>query len=274
MAKTGEEYEILVKEVYEILNSVDGLDDVKIQHNIKLQGKSRERQIDVYWQFAKAGIPFRVVVECKDYKRPVEAEKIEAFRTALEDLNNPIGIFASKHGFQKGAVDIAKQYGIKLMVIHGPDDEDWDGYIRKIYLNLSVQMITNVRVEVLIDKAWSEENGIEEFTYAGYMDSEVYINHEEKRDSLRDIVNKIPRKDEGKGFKKELTYKEAYIEVGEQRYKIHGINVTYDIVFAHDTIMFDAGKLIKAFVKDVIDEETKVVDIRGGVRYQGKVDKV
>lgn len=106
------------------------------------------------------------------------------------------------------------------------------------------------------------------------MDSEVYIIHENNRESLRNIVNRIPRKEEGKGFKKEITYKEAYIEVGEQRYKIHGISITYDIVFAHDSITFDAGNLIKAFVKDVIDEETKVVDIRGGVRYQGKVERV
>lgn len=108
----------------------------------------------------------------------------------------------------------------------------------------------------------------------GYMDSEVYIIHENNRESLRDIVNRIPRKEEGKGFKKEITYQEAYIEVGEQRYKIHGINITYDIVFAQESITFDAGNLIKAFVKDVIDEETKVVDIRGGVRYQGKVERV
>ena len=123
------------------------------------------KSMNPQWLKSTDANTFRVVVECKDYKRPVEAEKIEAFRTALEDLNNPIGIFVSKHGFQKGAVDIAKQYGIKLMVIHGPDDEDWDGYIRKIYLNLTVQMITYVRVEVLIDKAWAEENRIEEFTY-------------------------------------------------------------------------------------------------------------
>lgn len=171
-------------------------------------------------------------------------------------------------------MDIAKQYGIKLMVIHGPDDEDWDGYIRKTFLNLTVQMITNVHVDVLIDKAWAEENGVEEFTYAGYMDLEVYIDHEAKRESIRDIVNQIPRKEEGRELKKALIFKEAYIEVGEQRYKIHGINLTYDIVFSHDTITFDAGNRIKAFVKDVIDEEMKVVDIRGGVRYRGKKDRV
>ena len=106
------------------------------------------------------------------------------------------------------------------------------------------------------------------------MDSDVYIDHEAKRESIRDIVNRIPRKEEGKGLKKELACKEAYIEVGGKRYKINGINFTYDIVFAHDTVIFDAGNLIKAFVTDVIDEERKVVDIRGGVRYQGKKDHV
>ena len=79
MSKQGEEYERFVQDVYRVLNANDGLSDVVVQHNVKLKGISREHQIDVYWQFSYGTVTYRVAVECKDYKNPVTAEKIEAF---------------------------------------------------------------------------------------------------------------------------------------------------------------------------------------------------
>ena len=102
MSKQGEEYERFVQDVYRVLNANDGLSDVVVQHNVKLKGISREHQIDVYWQFSYGTVTYRVAVECKDYKNPVTAEKIEAFRSTLLDIGNIQGIFASRNGFQSG----------------------------------------------------------------------------------------------------------------------------------------------------------------------------
>ena len=278
MPNNGEEYELLVKEVYEILNSIDGLEDVNLQHNIQLKGKSRAHQTDIYWEFKKAGIPFRVVVECKDYKNPVKAEKIEAFKTVLMDLNDPIGIYVTKHGYQKGAIDVAKNYGIQLMVIHGPEDEDWNGYIKTFHIDLVLQMIEHIRVLVVVDKVWAEENSIHEFHLEGFMDSEVYLCIGDKRESLRQIAEEFPRDKEGKDFKKILKYdkEDVYIEcrgtkkIDDFRYKIKGFEFTYDIHHYHDSITIDAANMIKAFVKNVIEEETKIVDTNGNVRLQGE----
>ena len=88
MPKQGEEYERFVQDVYKVLNANDGLSDVVVQHNVKLKGISREHQIDVYWQFSYGTVTYRVAVECKDYKNPVTAEKIEAFRSTLLDIGN------------------------------------------------------------------------------------------------------------------------------------------------------------------------------------------
>lgn len=46
-----------------------------VQHDVKIEGVSREHQIDVYWQFTCGTVTYRVAVECKDYKNPVTAEK-------------------------------------------------------------------------------------------------------------------------------------------------------------------------------------------------------
>lgn len=79
-----------------------------VQHDVKIEGVSREHQIDVYWQFTCGTVTYRVAVECKDYKNPVTAEKIEAFRATLLDIGDIHGIFAARNGFQSGAQKVAK----------------------------------------------------------------------------------------------------------------------------------------------------------------------
>lgn len=71
-----------------------------------------------------------MAVERKDYKNMVKAEKIEAFRSVLSDIGGINGIFVSKNGFQSGAVDVAKTYGVQLMEIRRPKEPDWEGYIK------------------------------------------------------------------------------------------------------------------------------------------------
>ena len=80
MGKQGTEYELFVKEVYEYLNRADGLSDVKIQHDVILKGAAGVgHQIDVYWTFCKAGVAYKVAVECKDYKTESVRKRLQLF---------------------------------------------------------------------------------------------------------------------------------------------------------------------------------------------------
>lgn len=159
MSKQGEEYERFVQDVYKVLNANDGLSNVMVQHDVKLKGISREHQIDVYWQFSYGTVTYRVAVECKDYKNPVTAEKIEAFRSTLLDIGNDIqGIFASRNGFQAGAINVAKTYGIQLMQIREPLESDWEGYIKDIYIKYIIHGFDDARC-VLPDYKWTEHSG-------------------------------------------------------------------------------------------------------------------
>lgn len=273
----GKDYELLVKEVYEILNSIDGLEDIDVQHDIELQGNARSHQVDVYWEFKKAGIPFRVVVECKDYKNPVEANKIESFHSVLMDLNNPKGIFVSRNGYQKGAIDYASHYGIQLMVIHGPEDENWDGRIKTVQIDIILKMIENVRMQVDVDDVWAKENNIGPETplFEGYTDEDVYVYQQSEdgsvvRGNVKRMVEHFPRDKEGKDIHKRIDYDNAFLECGEARYKIKALVFTYDIVHYHEVNTIDAAQMIKAFIKNVIEGEVKILDYRGRVRLQEK----
>ena len=91
----------------------------------------------MFWSFTKAGVTYKVAVECKDYKNRVSKEKILAFHDLLKDIGNIHGIFVTTNGYQSGAREYAEKYGIQLMEIRKPNDDDWDGRIRDVTITVN-----------------------------------------------------------------------------------------------------------------------------------------
>ena len=66
------EYEKFTQEIYQELVNADVLKTIKVQHNVKLKGRSgQEHQIDVYWEYEIAGTKQKVAIECKNYNKKV-----------------------------------------------------------------------------------------------------------------------------------------------------------------------------------------------------------
>lgn len=112
---TGKQYEELVEYVYKQLSDFSGK-KITVERNIKIKGKSGAfHQIDVYYQFEMNGITHKVVIECKDHKQRVEKGMVQSFKGVIDDIGNCSGIFASRNGFQSGAIEYAKYYDIELI---------------------------------------------------------------------------------------------------------------------------------------------------------------
>jgi Restriction endonuclease. len=111
----GKNYEELLHYVYTQLSFLSGK-DIKVQKNVKIEGKSGEKhQIDVYYEFKMNNMIHKVAIECKDYKSKVPKEKVEAFISVLNDIGGCRGIIASRAGFQSGAINFAKFNDIDLV---------------------------------------------------------------------------------------------------------------------------------------------------------------
>ena len=129
------EYELFTQEVYLQLLNYHHVCIKNVQHNIKLTGHSGcEHQIDVYWEYEKNGVNHHVAIECKNYNKRVEKEKVCAFQGVLADMENVEGIMVTKKGFQKGAKTYAKQYGISLKELREPNNGE------TIMKNLKIKM--------------------------------------------------------------------------------------------------------------------------------------
>ena len=105
--------------------------------NVVLEGASGVRhELDLVLEIPRKGKMLYAAVECKDTVRPVEKEKVAAFRSVLQDLNEKGyrlgGIMAASSGFQAGAAELARFSGIALLEIRRPGEKEWLDYVRRL----------------------------------------------------------------------------------------------------------------------------------------------
>lgn len=271
--EAGTEYELLVKDVYNRLYATEGVENPVIQHDVIFQGESgAAHQIDLYWEFSVAGVRHRVAVECKNYKNPVKKEKIAAFDGILKDISGNIqGIYACRNGYQKGALLYAKSCGIQLMEIREPNDEDWKGRIRDIYVQVHMLFAENYKVSYVCDTAWFKEHYpsmISKQETICASNAETFIEDEDKQSMTRllDIMNALPKEGEGKGFVEEYEYTNAYFVYQEKRYKIKKMRIEYDVHDYQDTIHICGDEIIQTIVQNSLDKSAKLISFDGSIR--------
>lgn len=110
--KLGASLEKDVQRVYSfLLNMRD--EGVVVGNPVFMTGKSGEQhEIDVYYEFSRAGIRHRVAIECKDWATPVSKGQIQEFESKLRDIGNITGVVVSRNGYQSGADGFAKYHDI------------------------------------------------------------------------------------------------------------------------------------------------------------------
>ena len=274
------EYERFAQEIYQQLVNLDVRRDTKVQHNIKLEGRSGQKhQIDVYWEYEIAGNKHRVAIECKNYNKLVPIGKVRDFKGVLDDLNGVNGIMVTKVGYQEGAKKYAKEYGISLKELRSPN------YGETIIGEMSLSMHIEMRYTLFwIDEEWAAGKGLDLERYRSQLsilypsrvelwDSMpyIYIDHRDNvlRDqlgnaiaSLDDLEKQIPNHPT-EDFPFVFKFEEAYLE---SRYfgpiKVRAIKYDYNIQDQHQTIGLDAGNLVKAILKDSFSEGTDFLSLQ------------
>lgn len=106
------ELEDHVKHVYESLLNMHG-EQIVVARNVRLSGRmGQSHQVDVYYEFEKAGLRHRVAIECKNTKRPIDKSKVGAFWSVIDDCPGLMGVIVSAGGYQDGAEKMASDRGI------------------------------------------------------------------------------------------------------------------------------------------------------------------
>ena len=235
------EYERFTQDVYQQLLNCRHLNIANVQHNIKLEGRSGcKHQIDVYWEYEKDGVKHRVAIECKNYNRRVFKEKVCALNGVLIDLDGVEGIMVSKKGFQRGAIQYAKAYGISLKELREPEGDETN--IGKIMLGFHIEI---KRPLYKVDKVWAKEHNIEvpdDFIYLSPIDDKI-------RDSKGNVITSMQTLEDGSIFE------DAYVATTNWGLvKILEIKYTYETEDQQRNITINAGDFVKAILKDAFGD--------------------
>lgn len=119
MSNPNTDYERLVAEIHQGMLRYEGVENLRVKHNVVVKGKSgASHQIDVFWEFKLAGTTYRTCVECKNYSSAVKKMHVASFAEVLRDIGNANGIIATTNSFQKGAKLLAKENGIRLVLVN------------------------------------------------------------------------------------------------------------------------------------------------------------
>lgn len=113
----GSKLEEHVRRVYSfLLNMKD--EGIVVGHDVQIVDNcGRSHQVDVYYQFEKAGVTHKVAIECKDHGRPIDNGLVAKFYGKLINAGNIQKVMVSRLGYQRLAKDIAKDNDVLLLTI-------------------------------------------------------------------------------------------------------------------------------------------------------------
>lgn len=108
----GKELEEHVQSVYSMLLNMRD-DGVVVSRGATLfSNDGIPHEIDVFYEFIRAGVQHRVAIECKNTQRPVEKGRIQEFESKIRDLKNIVGVIVSAGGYQPNAKVFAEKKGL------------------------------------------------------------------------------------------------------------------------------------------------------------------
>ena len=116
-SRSWRELEDHVQQVYQRLLTLEG-HTILVAKDVCLVGRQgSEYQIDVYYEFEVAGMRHRVAIECKNTQRPVERERLMAFKGKMDDCLDVRGIVIAANGYQSGAVKFAEDNKMTILEV-------------------------------------------------------------------------------------------------------------------------------------------------------------
>ncbi len=241
----GKDYEIFVKNLQQaILNSEEYAKqkNIEIELNKKIIDNSGiEREFDLYWEYEFAGIEYKTVIECKNYKTKISVDNIDALIGKIQDIPDLKPVFATKIGYQKGAETKARHNRIDLLIVREQRDEDWqtkDGLhrLREINIQMTVDLCPSIkRFNPILDGHWVAKNTDlkpENMSGIPVLHNEIYIEDLVKNEtySLYDLQERL-RSISGDKYG-ELIHKESFVDAyliyNDLRLKMMSYEVDYE----------------------------------------------
>jgi hypothetical protein len=105
--------------------------DSRITTNERIIGKrtGHRREVDIVIRQPIGQFELLIVMDCKDYHRPVDVKDVEAFLGLVEDVGANKGAIVAAAGFTQTAKRRAQDSGIELFRLVDVENHDWKSYV-------------------------------------------------------------------------------------------------------------------------------------------------
>ena len=275
------QYEQLTQSIYQTILQKEGVNNIDVEHNISLKGKSGvKHQIDVLWKFKQAGVEHKVLIECKNYASSLTLEKVRNFFAVLHDIGNSNGLMVTKTGYQSGAKDFAEHYGIGLKILRKPIESDWENKIKDIHLNIVAKSVSSCEKTPLTAQLFiksetpEQEKRLEQLNKAGeltipsgadicFLDKNGDISTEEMRWFLPKLIETLD-KDDGGPYTQRIPLENKYLYINEgtsnqELVEIMGIEATYYVESYSEEIISHGEEVVEIILKDYVSNDVEHV---------------
>jgi hypothetical protein len=275
---TGVSYEILTQAVFDAILNTGEVKTIDVKRNVTLQGKETTHQIDLCWTFQVGGINYYTVVQTKNWAFPVKKGQLLQFKSVLADLpNQPRGIFVTRTGYQKGALEVAEANGILLYELREPTARDERHRLRAVVLNLFVCMPYTGEIRLVPDQAWMIQEALR-LRLREIPGMRLSLEPEDtmlRDENGSDIVTVKSLTDSfyPPGFEElpptrvvHLFEEPTFIVTGATefpRLKVSGIEATIRVGRVEETITIDADDLVGFILRNVLEGTDQALD-KGG----------
>ncbi|WP_433847085.1 restriction endonuclease [Acinetobacter proteolyticus] len=236
----GRAYEEFVQSIYKAIifseqSGISKQQNIEVEINKVLTDKNgTQRQFDIYWEYRLAGHLYKTVIECKDYASKISIEKIDAYIGKLQDFPGITGLYATKKGYQKGALTKANQHNIDLLIVREQNDTDWkdkDGtpLIREVHIGITAILPARILdFNMLLPK---DSKPLDPKSLSG-LNTEIIITDEENNEqySLFDLQDRLLNEhpEDFGTFEKKFLFK-GNITTPDIKVDIVGYTVKYEI---------------------------------------------
>lgn len=124
--KKWQRFETLVAQIQRTLTPQS-----QVTQNDKIKGKRTGglRQIDISIKHRVGQYEILIVMDCKDYKAPVDIKRVEEFMGLVEDVGANKGAMVSASGFTGNAKVRARDAGIDLYKLVDAEKHEWQAYV-------------------------------------------------------------------------------------------------------------------------------------------------
>jgi hypothetical protein len=101
-----------------------------VVYNDSIRGKlsQADRQIDVSIRSQRDGAEHLAIVQCRDYKQPLDVNAVGEFDSVIRDVGAASGIMISVHGWTQGAKTYARALNIDLLRLVDAENKIWAEY--------------------------------------------------------------------------------------------------------------------------------------------------